>query len=257
MKKRIKRNNYILFGAIAVAAVALSGVGFATWITGMVKDTDSTSETTVEIDTATNDTMYLDVELDSSDASIRVSENANDAGNGKLYSSGKAADLTFKFKKFRLVYSEKYNNLNPVVKMSVSFKKDNSVVSSLTCANGKIAKSSKDSYLNFPSTFIGVENGVVFAEATPEKDEIDGYTVKVLSTNEITFSWGELFGNKSPITYYNERIDGISSTASIDPLKDKLAIMSEATTTLNEMNTNLNGVTMTLTFTASWTGKSI
>ena len=35
MKKNFKRKNYVLIGAIGIAAVALTSVGFATWITGM------------------------------------------------------------------------------------------------------------------------------------------------------------------------------------------------------------------------------
>ena len=51
MRKNFKRKNYVLFGAIGIAAVALSSVGFATWITGMQKLTDDDNTITIKVDT--------------------------------------------------------------------------------------------------------------------------------------------------------------------------------------------------------------
>ena len=85
MKKRIKRNNYILFGAIAVAAVALSGVGFATWITGMQKLTDDDNTITIKVDTAKNDTLYIDAAIDINDSSIYLGEASTEQSGNSIY----------------------------------------------------------------------------------------------------------------------------------------------------------------------------
>lgn len=250
MRKNFKRKNYVLFGAIGIAAVALSSVGFATWITGMQND-KAKSDIQISVDTATNETMYLDVEL--GDANINVTEQVSQAG-GKLYNNSTApTDLKFSFSKFRLIYSNAYSDKNPLVTMSVSITKNETQVSSISYSLGKIKSTGKASYLNFPTTFIDEESGNVVLNNASEADKIEGYTVKTLSNKEISLNWGDLFGKVSPTQYYNNRIDNIP--ASGDPIKAKLEIMSEATSTLNTMSGELNGTKMTLTFTASWDGK--
>ena len=249
MRKNFKRKNYVLFGAIGIAAVALSSVGFATWITGMQKD-NATSDIQISVDTATNDTMYLDVALSEADNTINVTEKVAKSDDGKLYNnSGTPADLTFTFSKFRLIYSSIYDSKNPVVIMNVSFTKDESPASTVSYANGKISADSKASYLNFPTTFFASGTNNIALRDANESEKIAGYTVKVMDKLEIKLGWGDLFGNEAPTTHYNSQL------TSEKTLEQKLAIMSEATSTLNTMSANLNGLKMNLSFTASWTGK--
>lgn len=238
MKKRIKRNNYILFGAIAVAAVALSGVGFATWITGMQKTTTDVNITNIEVDTAKNDTLYIDAALE--DSIISVKQINADNGSGKLSATGNTNDKDFKikFSKFKVYVSDKYKASTVNVTMAVSFSEG----ANLHYTNKGIAKVGTEyTYISLPEVLTGSE-GVTLSDDT---NSIAGYTCKTLSSLELEFGWGTLFGDKDPITFYNEKIGSKTNP------EDVLPIMSEATNTLNEMNHALNGQTIKLTFTVS------
>ena len=61
MKKNFKRKNYVLIGAIGIAAVALTSVGFATWITGM-QQTTATNNISVTVDTDESWNYKLDID---------------------------------------------------------------------------------------------------------------------------------------------------------------------------------------------------
>ena len=245
MKKRIKRNNYILFGAIAVAAVALSGVGFATWITGMQKLTDDDNTITIKVDTAKNDTLYIDAAIDTNDSSIYLGEASTEQSGNSIYiSNGSTPDLTFKFSQFRVIASDYYDPSTISVTMTVGFTTEN-IADYVTSKNGFASEGKNDTYIEFSTDF--VNNGFVQLEnkTLQSTDPLYGYTVKGLKNNEITLSWGSAFGKNTngPATYYNNQLkDGTKS------LDEKLQIMQTATSTLNAMNTALNNQTITLSF---------
>lgn len=246
MKKRIKRNNYILFGAIAVAAVALSGVGFATWITGMQKLKDDDNQISITVDTAKNDTLYIDAAIDTNDSSIYLGEASTSKTGDSIYiSDGRDPDLTFKFSQFRVIASDYYDPSTISVTMTVGFTAENKA-DYVTGSNGFASEGKTDTYIEFSTNF--VDNGAVkLVDKTLEStDPLYGYTVKELNSNTITLSWGSAFGGKNtggPATYYNNQLkDGTKS------LDEKLQIMQTATSTLNAMNTALNNQTITLKF---------
>ena len=62
MKKNFKRKNYVLIGAIGIAAVALTSVGFATWITGMQKPEAIIENISVTVDTDESWNYKLDID---------------------------------------------------------------------------------------------------------------------------------------------------------------------------------------------------
>lgn len=239
MRKNFKRKNYVLFGAIGIAAVALSSVGFATWITGM-QQTTQTGSISVTVDTASNDTLYLDVALKDSSISIHQKATTN---NGKMYVTGNdtETDLSISFSKFKVYVSSKYNPSTVKVTMGVSFLNGDAAYNSVVYTNGGIAKAvGQDTYITLPSVLTG-ENGVSLKAST---STLEGYTVKELNDEDLTvsFGWGTAFGGEDPVTHYNNKIDTKVDT------EEKLTVMNEATTTLNEMNSLLNGKTIKLSF---------
>ena len=234
MKKNFKRKNYVLIGAIGIAAVALTSVGFATWITGMQKTEAPADITNIVVDTAENDTLYLDVALE--DATISLKQQTVNNGTGKLSAKDNAegADLTIKFSKFSVYASSKYNPNSIRVTMEVSFDTG----AGLQYVNEGIAKTgSSDTYIKLPEALTGETIAL-----TGSDSNIDGYTVKSLATKEMNFWWGSLFGGTDPIAHYNGLIGSKTSP------EDVLPIMSLATSTLNEMNQKLNDKTIKLTF---------
>lgn len=240
MRKNFKRKNYVLFGAIGIAAVALSSVGFATWITGM-QQTTQTGSINVTVDTASNDTLYLDAALSESSISIHQQTVTN---NGKISVTGNEtdADLAITFSKFKVYVSDKYQASSVNVTMTVSFFNGESAYKDVVYTNKGIAKSgSTETYITLPSVLTGDQGVSLKASST----KLDGYTVKELDAQNLTvsFGWGTVFGSEDPVTHYNKLID-----AAGDNTEKKLEEMGKATKTLNEMNSLLNGKTIKLSF---------
>ena len=238
MKKNFKRKNYVLIGAIGIAAVALTSVGFATWITGMQQLTDD-SRITVAVDTARNDTKYIEAELSESQLYLGEPKSASQT-EGKINIVGEqTTDLSITFSSFRVIVSDIYDPSKISVTMTVSFS-NTGKATYLTDKNGFAKNDGETTYVAFPTTF--VDKGKV---ALKDKTKpLNGYYEKELNDTTITLKWGDTFGDgtKTPSEYYNDKL---KSATSID---QKLGIMSEATSTLNEMYTALNGQTITLHF---------
>lgn len=239
MRKNFKRKNYVLFGAIGIAAVALSSVGFATWITGMQKLTDNDNEITVTVDTAKNDTKYIDVEI--SENKLYLGEPTSESQTeGQInITGGKASDLSISFSTFRVIVSDIYDESTISVSMNVSLS-DSNKASYLSTKNGFAKKGGTDTYIEFPTTF--VDDGNVKLQA--KTSSLAGYHEMELKDTTINLTWGDTFGDgtKTPSQYYNEQL------ATKTTLDEKLELMSTATNTLKDMHTALNGQTITLSF---------
>lgn len=259
MKKNFKRKNYVLIGAIGIAAVALTSVGFATWITGMQQTTVTTGDISVSVDTAENSTKYLDVVIDSSNSTMHIGEKVT---SGAITNSGDPTDLEIAFTKFQLIIGDKYTSTQ-LEKVKVEMTVTN-LPTGITFTNGGFVptnlygttkNSENKSYLQFPAEFGTVTDGKFYVNMTDVAESeksanLKGYTVKkaTLETgNKLTLTWGTVFGNKkeSPATYYNGRLDATQN------VEEKLGIMDEATKTLNHMKDLLNGKTLTYTFTVT------
>lgn len=253
MKKNFKRKNYVLIGAIGIAAVALTSVGFATWITGMQKTEAIINDISVSVDTAENSTKYLDVVIDSTNSTMHIGENVT---GGKITNSGTATDLEIAFTKFQLIIGNTYTSEQIAaakVQMTVG-----GLPAGITFTNGGFvptnlygttANSEKKSYLQFPTEFGRVEGENFYVNMTNGAagvGNLEGYTVRkatLEADNKLTLKWGTLFGGNSPATYYNGLMPENTD------VETQLGIMDKATKTLNHMNELLNGKKLTYTFT--------
>lgn len=245
MKKNFKRKNYVLIGAIGIAAIALTSVGFATWITGMQQPKDD-STISVAVDTARNDTKYIEATLEESKLYLGEPTSESQTGEKINITNGKATDLSIKFSSFRVIVSDIYEESSISVGMTVSFS-DDTKADYLQGENGFTKKGGSTTYIAFPITF--VNNGVV--KLNPKESSLTGYYEKELVSPTIELTWGDTFENKKPSEYYNDQLTSGNKT-----LDQKLGLMSTATSTLKEMYTALNGQTITLTFTVNATLKS-
>ena len=239
MKKNFKRKNYVLIGAIGIAAVALTSVGFATWITGMQQPTDD-STISVAVDTARNDTKYIEAELSESQLYLGEPTSASQTGEKINIAEGHETDLSITFSSFRVIVSDIYDPSTISVTMTVSFS-NTGKATYLPAKRGFTKNGGDKTYIAFQETFVDNEGKVALK---PKTEPLKGYYEKELNDPTITLKWGDTFGDgtKTPSEYYNGKL---TSATSID---QKLGIMSEATSTLNEMYTALNGQTITLHF---------
>ena len=115
MKNR-KKNKYIVYGVIALSALSLFGVGFATWnIDGSLDDKTSV---TVSVGDLTNKTLIVEIQKDKSDLNIAF-DNVDTSGTSISNGDGKKEDLSFTVN-FKLKSSRTINNAN-TFKITASF----------------------------------------------------------------------------------------------------------------------------------------
>lgn len=240
--KNNKKSKIVLFSVIGLAAISIGTVGFATWITGIV-DKEETSNITVTVDASKNTTCIL--EVNQTDSAIHLGENITSEGNEIYTQGGTAEDLKISFDKFRVIATSDFNISSIDLKItSISNNNTNPLV--ITNSGLSVAKSEgSDSYIDL---VVGTITPISTAEGT---DKLQGYKIYDFTTEgklDIKFQWGRLFGNKSPSLYYKGLLDGVTQT------EDKLKIMNDANTTLNEMNTyfkygesSFKGLTITAT----------
>lgn len=243
--KKNKKAKIVLFSVVGLAAISIGTVGFATWITGIV-DKEKTSNITVTVDTSKNTTCIL--EINQTDSSIHLGEKDVAQTNGKIYTQdGSEEDLIISFNKFRVISTSDITVSS--VKFEITGISNNGETNPLVITTSKLGVGKSDdvnkSYLDLKS---GSINSPTAVDGT---NKLTGYKIYDFTTSgklDIEFQWGGLFGNTSPSTYYNQLLGGASLTT-----EDKLEIMNNANTTLNEMNKyfkygeSFKGLTITAT----------
>ena len=255
MKKNTK-SKIVLFSVIGLAAISIGTVGFATWVTGLDKKTE-TVNTTITVDKASNKTCYVEAEL-GTDNSISLTEKTAAVGS-LIKIEGEdvpETDLKITFNKLKVIVSDEYifNSLdfalgaadsNPILNCSyeagvypTELYEGSSNESKLTYFNVE-----KSSYTT------GSNGGLVLAEkdGVHASDYIEGYNTYVASSLEFTFKWGTLFGGNKPSEFYKET----------ENVTTNLQTSATATKVLNHMNKCLSGKSVKLTITAKVTEKTV
>ena len=240
--KNNKKSKIVLFSVIGLAAISIGTVGFATWITGIV-DKEESSNISVTVDASKNTTCIL--EVNQTDSAIHLGEKI-ESGSNKIYTQdGIAEDLTISFNKFRVIATSDFNISSIDLKIT-SISNNNTNPLAITTSKLGVAKSAEG------KSYIDLKDGTITPISTTEgTDKLQGYKIYDFTTEgklDIEFRWGGLFGNSSPSKYYKGLLDKATET------EDKLKIMNDANTTLNEMNTyfkygesSFKGLTITAT----------
>lgn len=231
MLKRNKKN--VLIGVCALAGVALTSVGFATWIVGVQRD-NMDVEINTEIDSVQSDTKYLTV-VAGAKAKVQIGEDTKvektkvtdivGVGATKdgvaLYSN----PLTFSFEsislklgvgvaqpkqlKFELVSNKEYSTEGSTVaaKNTINIVDESGV---------KLAKATRGDK-NADLTKFGAYNYLSFSEVVDLKFDTDANMTKVenesnsvyttyaftMSSLKGKMSWGSFFNSKKPSEFYN------------------------------------------------------
>lgn len=255
MKKNTK-SKIVLFSVIGLAAISIGTVGFATWVTGLDKKTE-TVNTSITVDTASNKTCYVEATL-SSDNSISLTEKK--AAEGSLIriegENVPETDLKITFEKLKVIVSDEYtfNSLDFALEAADSNPILNcSYVETGVCPTNLYESTSNESNLTYfnlskSSYTTAAEGGLVLAEqnGVHAGDYVEGYNTYVATSLEFTFTWGSMFGNDCPSKYYK-------TTGNIS--KD-LATSMTATKVLNHMKECLSGKSVKLTITAKVNDKT-
>lgn len=231
MLKRNKKN--VLIGVCALAGVALTSVGFATWIVG-VTNKESKTEYNVKVDDVASDTIFLSVASESGTINIGEEEAHNKSGNDIAGSkelgevpnalSFDVKDLKIKIGTnvavkpaklhLKLENTTELNTINKVDAASNLLTKDN--------ANFRVG-STDYYYLELTDMVIDLtygDNAGVGVNMVKTGETTNGYETyeyNVNGKNVLTgkLGWGNYFGNVSPVKYYNNVYKG-DDTPSLD-----------------------------------------
>lgn len=205
MKKELTSKNkrkWVVGGVVFFSAVALLTTGFATWIIGVTALSQEGS-VGVTVDTAKNESVYLTATL--SDSSIALNETTNTAGTGNVVTVNDADQnaLKISFSELKITYGKDYTF--DFTKLHFSFDETSS--SLVTVApEGNLLTTNRTgtswTYIDCPADLDITK---------PNQAETDGTYLITPSTKEFEFKWGSFFDNKSPATFYNEKIKGTDS----------------------------------------------
>lgn len=273
MLKRNKKN--VLIGVCALAGVALTSVGFATWIVGVQRN-NMDVEINTEIDSVQSDTKYLtvvagegakvqigeDTKVEKKKATDIVGVGASKAGVA-LYSN----PLTFSFKsislklgvgvaqpkqlKFELVSNKEYSAEGSTVaaKNAINIVEENGV---------KLTNATRGTK-NSDTTKFGAYNYLSYSEVVDLKFDTDANMTKVdkesnsvyttysftMSSLKGKMSWGSFFDGKKPSEFYN----GVytDQTTAFNTLLDASAKANEEILTMyNAFNTGKLTISVSL-----------
>lgn len=242
------KNKFVIYSVIGLAAISIGTIGFATWITGIDKQSESDT-LSINVDTSQNKTCVVEASLSNSEISLSEKEAAT--GSFIKIEDGKETDLTIVFSTLKVTVSDYYtfNGLNFTLEIpgtdGVANCSLNTAKSGVYPTNlyGEVANSESKTYFELEKT--SATAGTDFIVATSgTSDYIEGYTTYTINSKDFNFKWGSLFENKKPSEYYQS---GSKSTAEI--LKES----DEATKTLNAMKENLSGKKINLVITADVT----
>lgn len=271
----IKRNKkHILIGVCALAGVALTSVGFATWVVGVQK-TNEDLKLNVEVDLVQSDTKFLSAAL-TAGAKLTIAERTevDKTGTNKIVGTKKNGDggiavdsnaLKFSFASITInmgkgVAKSNYpteltlkldnakagNAINKVASDAVKFSDED--------VKGK-RTSSAEGY-----TYLSYENTITlrFGEASDAsanmikqtEDETKPYFTYKLADSLLAqeFAWGSLFGTadgRTPTAFYN------SIPAESASLDDLLAASAKAYAEIEAMYNVFKVKDTSLTISAS------
>ena len=214
MKNR-KKNKYIIYGVIALSALSLVGVGFATWnIDGSLDDKTSV---TVSVGDLTNKTLIVEIQ-DTSDLNFAF-DNVEKGGTNISNGDGKMEDLSFRVD-FRLKSSRTINDAN--FKITASFFDSTSIskyqqYQQLDTDNYIVADCLTEFSFNLPpksSDPLPASNDYITGSITYDTD-FKGALVKLT----YKFAWGSKFNGVNPglwegdILTIGERLEDFTAKA--------------------------------------------
>ena len=246
MKKN--KSKIVLFSVIGLAAVSIGTVGFATWITGIKRET-MTDNLTIEVDNSKNDTVLLDATLSSKQ--IVLKESVKDQEYLNTNNTGVSPVLSLNFTTFIVTTSKDYtfNGVNVALSFAesvtdVAVDENSNSIYPIKLFDESNNTTSKKSYITLAKTEFASSDFDTIID-TSDSNYVEGYNTYKFKTMKLDFKWGSMFNGDSPCTFYNNPSPVPANN------KEKLQYMEKANKTLQKMYSDLNGKTITLTLTAN------
>lgn len=212
----------------ALAAVALVGVGFSTWVIGI-----QNKETSGDVNIQADDVKYKSLTISTKfENSIVLAETASATGDSyfNYESNNRVANMTTTAK-FTLTLGRDY--------VADDFDFDQISLSIAAASDGFVDnKPAKDGILiteresTDSLTYFDVSATIDITDEEKYKlnfdaNTKDNLTKEISFEKEIEFAWGTMFDKKSPMTYYN---------AEVAKVEDKNAYVEKAVKELDTMH---------------------
>ncbi|MDD6469163.1 MAG: hypothetical protein PUF99_04570, partial [Bacilli bacterium] len=187
MKKNTK-SKIVLFSVIGLAAISIGTVGFATWVTGLDKKTE-TVNTSITVDTASNKTCYVEAVL-GDDNSISLTENTA-ANNSLITIEGEEVpetDLKITFTKLKvIVSSQTYTFKSLDFSLEAADAESKPIVGCTYETNGvapeklydEVENTDKKSYFDIEKKSYTESNGLSKVTSTDTANYVEGYDTYV------------------------------------------------------------------------------
>lgn len=258
-----KNKKSLLVGACALAGVAVTSVGFATWVFG-VENRNAQTEYKVLVDNVENDTVYLTIGK-IADAKINIGESVPHSKAGDYIVGTKAGEGTtlvanameFKIPDIQIKIGKSVAT-KPTT-LSINLLADDNTFNKVTLEKEDYFKRSAGDY-NYVKYTRDITLDFTSGDSANMKEEGSTesyYNYKFVgskagSTDFVdTLKWGTFFGNaddktnNSPVTYYNSR-EIITSTMNDEAkFNAKLEASSKAYEEVSAMHKALDDKTFT------------
>lgn len=216
MKKEINsksRRKWIMGGLAAFASVALLTTGFAVWVVG-VTTTKQGGDVTVDVDTAKNQSVTFDLELDDKAISLREKTTSSD-GFVKVTGNDEVdTDFSISFNKFEIsMPTGWFDSIKISIESPSATTTESEASSKTTYVDNKVSdnnvKLKTDKRKN--TTYFDLANETLTLDETnftvsDNKNGVTTYTYKNMGQDIVFFKWGTFFGGEAPTSYYNTKV---------------------------------------------------
>lgn len=239
MTRNSFKRKAIIFGVMIFMSIALISTGFAAWIISTNKDGEATGNIQVGVISEKN-IQVLDVKLSATSFEF---EPAKDDNNGRLRWDGSKHEILSTTVTAYVTNTQYLKELNIKLDLSEAVGVQNAATSKYinlpTCVTAVNVKDTHLAGLGAGEDFQYNESKK-YSDLTETEKAACG-TIKKL-TYEITFTWGEKFGNVNPSLYYDAAGKSISDAAM------KAEMLTFRKTMYNETDENANSDLTPLNF---------
>ena len=212
-----RKSKLVLFSVIGLAAVSIGTVGFATWVVGVQKKTESLTVTAL-VDNTKNSSVYLEAIVKNSP--VKVAETsiyptsgsqpnawdivtASTEDNALITVDENA--LQFEFETLQYSYG---NDARIPTKLTIELlegESDNTANIVTTNEVGRVGTSWR--YLKFAHVYTLSTSETNLADnklkVTDVSDSTKSFKKFTVDNKIFTFEWGSYFNNTNPVSYYN------------------------------------------------------
>ena len=235
IKKRNKKISIIIVGC---ATVAVASVGFSSWVIGLIQPEVDLSVTNVTVDGTKDETKYINIVIKPDDV-LKIGEitSSTKEDSGEIFVENGMSDLEIEITNFEIAYNK--NNSFEKVDFVLSVN-ENGSMSYTAKIDDAFGRSSGSDY-----TYLEINwNSSITSLTDFDLATIGNYYLYTPNSesiyNSLKFTWGSLFGYKSPTIYYQNKFDSATS------VQEKLKMLTQMENELTQMKSDLGGKTITL-----------